>query len=624
MLGAILGLCLASTGPAWAEHAASVRIADSDRSLYAVKAYFLHEQGDKISIEEASAASAAARYAILNEETMFDLRPQNQLWVRLDIERKDAKIDHLIAWIPLPLLDSVTLYQMDVSGKWQTSRAGDRIAVASWSEPGRYPRFHFDISAAQTSLYLKVQGSTPVSLPIYIGTELSAQSEERADFLSLGLMIGVLFTLVLMCFVTAYTYKDQLYLLYGSYMLLMILAVGAYTGLSAYLLWDQSPIWADAAQGALAMLTAGGAIYFIEAMLGGRQFARRLSSFLLGLSAIAFPLACLYIYLPRSAGVVLLGSYMLIITAIGLILALRAWRRGDRVGKWIFFAYAPLALAVLLAIARSYGWITISWVVQYGVVAALLIEAPMMMVALNVRSRERHEIRTREQALTNQDALTGLLKEHIFDDRLRQTMARSIKRNEDAAVMLISLVNYEAIAQTYGLPVAEQSVLRAVIKLRRVVRDVETVARVGTSHFGLILEGASHRSSITDIGAKLIAQGLMPLPGLVPDVTLQFHVAAVLMREIPSQQREVKEELMALLANMSRRTRRPIRFWQAPTSADSPLLGEHKPSQATDQLATQAQAETKEPVTESASAQDDSSSPSDWDTSNRDQPSMFV
>ncbi len=567
---------------------ASVVMADSQRSQMRATAYFWHEKPGQANIEQASAASALAQYMPLAEEKMFDLKPQDRLWVRLEIDRISGNASQVIVWLPLPLLDSVTLYQKGADGAWQTMQAGDRVAVASWPEPGRYPRFHIALTQDKTSVYMQVQGSTPLSLPIYMGTDVQAQAADRQGFLGMGLIVGVLLTLVLMCMVTAYTYADRLYALYGAYMVVMILAVGSYTGLSAYLLWDRSPEWADAAQGALVMLTAGGALYFIEALLGGRQFARKLSALLLCLAALCLPLAVLYCFVPRAIGVIILGAYMILITSIGLSLAIRAWRRGDLVGQWVFFAYAPLALSVMVALARAYGWISVSWAVQYGVVMALLVEAPMMMVALNVRSRERHEINTREQAMTTQDALTGLLKEHIFDDRIRHTMVRSIKRREDAAIVLISLVNYNAIAATHGLPVAEQSVLRAVIKLRKVLRDSETVARVGTSYFGLILEDASHRSRITEVGARLIAQGLMPLPGLVPEVTLQFHIAAVVLREVPGMQRDIKDSLLGLLKSMSTRTRRPIRFLEATTTDGSPLAPmANSPSAAVDALAAQ-------------------------------------
>ncbi len=596
-----------------ADLSTAVAIADSDRSQISATAHFWHEKPGIATIEQASTISAATRYMPLADEAMFDLKPQDRLWVRLDIERKSAALDHTVFWIPLPVIDSVTLYQQSADGKWQALRAGDRIAVAAWPEPGRYPRFHLELPAGKTSIYLQVQGNTPLSLPLHLGTEVQAQAVDREGFLGMGVIVGLLLTLVMMCMVTAYTYKDRLYLFYGLYMVVMILAVGSYTGLSAYLLWNQSPLWADLAQGCLLMVSAGGALYFIEAILGGRQFARTLSRLLLGLGALALPLALLYCFVPRSTGVIILGVYMILITSIGLSLASRAWRRGDQVGKWVCFAYAPLAVAVLLALARAYGWIGVSWVAQYSVVVALLLEAPMMMVALHVRSRQRHEINTRELAMTTQDALTGLLTEHIFDDRVRQTLARSIKRREDAAIVLISLVNHQSIANAHGLPVAEQSVLRAVIKLRKVLRDVETVARVGTSHFGLILEGATHRSRITEVGARLIAQGLMPLPGLVPEVTLQFHLAAVVLRDMPNVERDMKASLLGLLRGMSPRTRRPIRFLEATTTGGTPLAPiPSGPMTAVDVLTDVVTAAQRRPAAAVSQAADVDSSGSSW------------
>jgi two-component system, sensor histidine kinase LadS len=608
-----LGLIFIAEG-ARAELGSAVLIADVDRGQISANAHFWHEKPGQVSIEQASAPSAAARFMPLQDETMFELKPKDRLWIRIDIDRKAVGQEHVVLWSPLPLLDSITLYQQGGSGKWQASVAGDRVAVSDWPEPGRYPRFHLDLPPGKSSVYLQVQGSTPVSIPLHIGTEAQAQAADRKGFLGMGAVSGLLLTLMLICFVTAYTYRDQLYLYYGLYMLFVILAVGAYTGVSAYLLWDDSPVWADLAQGFLAILSVGGALYFIEAMLGGRQFAHRLSGALLSLAALSVPLAAVYVFVSRSTGVIVMGAYILTVSFIGLSLAARAWRRGDQVGKWVFFAYAPLAAAVLLALARAYGWINVSWVVQYGVVVALMLEAPLMMVAIHVRSRDRHEINTREHAMNTQDALTGLLKEHIFDDRIKQTLQRFAKRREDAAVVLISLVNYQSIAEAYGLPVAEQSVLRSVIKLRKVLRDVETVARVGTSQFGLILEGMSDRSRITEIGARLIAQGLMPLPGLTPEVTLHFHLASVVLREMPAPDPNVKQELQTMLASMSPRTRRPIRFLEALTTGGSPLSASTAATSAVDMLQARVEAAVQTDNMAYAPTAHDSSG-SQWDSS---------
>lgn len=606
------GFCLLLVaGSARAELGSAVMIAEADREQISANAYFWHEKPGQATIEQASTSGAAVRFMPLQDEKMFDLRPQDRLWIKIDIEIKSANQEHVVLWSPLPLIDVITLYQPSEGSKWRAMRAGDRVAVVDWPEPGRYPRFHLDLPRGKFSVYLQVQGSTPVSIPIHIGSETQAQAADRSGFLGMGAVVGLLLTLMLMCFVTAYTYQDRLYLYYGVYMMLMILAVGAYTGVSAYLLWDNSPVWADNAQGVLALVSVGGALYFIEAIIGGRQYAHRPLAILLGVAALSMPLAVTYAFVPRAFGVIILGVYILSVSALGLSLAARAWQRGDRVGKWVLFAYAPLALAVLLAVARAYGWIGVSWLVQYGVVVALLIEAPMMMVALHVRSRERHEITTREQAMATHDALTGLLKEHLFDYRVDQAVKRSIQRGEDAAIVLISLVNYDAIAQVHGSTIAEQSVLRSVIKLRRVLGDVEALARIGSSRFGLIFEGTSNRHRITELGARIVAQGLMPLPGLVPDVTLQFHLVAACLRELPPVEKNIKAELLNLLSSMSRRTRRPIRFLDGlmidGASAEGAMDG------VTSASAPVAQAPSSQARVSVTPATDTPRSSSDWD-----------
>jgi two-component system, sensor histidine kinase LadS len=91
---------------------------------------------------------------------------------------------------------------------------------------------------------------------------------------------------------------------------------------------------------------------------------------------------------------------------------------------------------------------------------------------------------------------------------------------------------------------------------------------------------------VTHRAARLIASGLMPLPGLKPEVTLHFHIAAVLLNERAVEPATVADDLDALLASMSPRTRRPIRFLDAdntqpvPLDSDSELPSEPSVQQA--------------------------------------------
>ena len=190
----------------------------------------------------------------------------------------------------------------------------------------------------------------------------------------------------------------------------------------------------------------------------------------------------------------------------------------------------------------------------------LIIEVPILLIALNMRSRERHSVEARAQVIVSQDALTGLLTEPLFNDRLKQVIGRAKRYKEPAAVVYIDLVNYAFIKQTWGVAVAEQSLLRSVIKLRRILRDVDTVGRIGEARFALVLEGAISRQAITEMAARMIAAGLMPLKGLKPEVLLQFHIVGILLTERLDNAEDVSQWLSELMASMSARTRRPIRF----------------------------------------------------------------
>ena len=173
------------------------------------------------------------------------------------------------------------------------------------------------------------------------------------------------------------------------------------------------------------------------------------------------------------------------------------------------------------------------------------------------RSDARH---TREQGAPGLDALTGLLDPSAFHEQLQQAVARYEHGREDAAVVLVELVNHAAIQAQHGAAVAEQSLLRSVMKLRRVLRDVDVAGRLGQARFGLVLQGVGSRVAVTDRAARLVAAGLMPLPGLQPEVTLHFHLAAVLLRERLLAPPALLDALGELLAGMAPRTHRPVRF----------------------------------------------------------------
>lgn len=523
-------------------------------------------------LAQVTGTETAASFRPLPRGTIHALGDTGSLWLHMRAVTAKGSHKRWLLEFPLPLLDAVTVYQKDDLGQWQEGSAGDTLSVASWPEAGRYPFFHLELPPGQArDIYVRIRHITPLSVPVRFSSESSHDNRLQVEYLLLGIVFGALILLIAACLGQGWVHRDPVYGWYAAYAAITTLAVAAYTGVAAHMIWSNSGVWADLAQGCLALLAGAAALLFVRHLSGIFIRYPRLDRFIQWLGVLGLVLAPGYAILERGTALTVLGIYLAVAATLNVWVSLLAWRRGDEVGRWMLAAYTPLALAVLLTLLRVFGWVSASWLTQYAVVIAMAIEVPLLLVALNIRSRERHGAQIREQALSSQDALTGLLAPHLFQDRLRQVVSRFKRDRESAAVIFIDLVNYQRIKDYHGPAVAEQSLLRSVIKLRRLLRDVDTVSRIGEARFGLIMEGVSSRAVVTDRAARLIASGLMPLKGLKPDVTLHFHSAAVLLSERTLPAHELTEALEALLATMSSRTRRPIRFLEPEVTRPMPL-----------------------------------------------------
>ncbi|WP_175541843.1 7TM diverse intracellular signaling domain-containing protein [Polaromonas sp. YR568] len=524
------------------------------------------------AIEQLTSERPGVAFTPAKADTVYSLGPKAALWLHYRFTKSSSSRQDWLLEFPLPLLDLATVYQRSQGGSWTSQSAGDTVAVSSWPEPGRYGQFQLNLrDNGVHDVYVRIQHLTEVGIPIRVSTRSQQAQRLQLEYLAIGVVFGALVLLIVACAVQSWVYRDKAYGWYAVYASVMALVVASWTGVAGHLLWSDFSAWNNLAQGCLGLLGGGAALLVVHHLcgIGTRHKGFERVTYWVGVAGL--PLALVYTVLDRGSGVRMIGIYLILIVVMGVGRAYLTWQRKDIVGFWVLAAFTPLALATLLIVVSILGLISASWLSQYGLMAGLTIEVPMLLVALNLRSRERHAVEAREQAMSSQDALTGLLAAHLFHDRFMQVVERAKRYQEPAAVVYIELVNYRYIKKTWGTAVAEQSLLRSVIKLRRILRDVNTVGRVDEARFGLILEGVASRTPVTELSARLIAAGLMPLKGLKPEVVLQFHVAGVLLSERLGSHEAIAQALADLLHSMGARTRRPIRFLEPELTHPMPL-----------------------------------------------------
>jgi diguanylate cyclase (GGDEF)-like protein len=547
-----------------------LQLRDSDKELDAAEvARTWVDPHRNATIEQVAVLAATGAFARPEGGLVQQSRDEGALWLHLRLRRPAEGRQEWLLTVPMTVVDLVTVYQRDGAG-WRPATAGDTLAVNRWPERGRYPVFRLDLPADEArDVFVRIRHATPAIFPIRLTPAPQHREQVQLDYLGLGAAFGAMLLLIVGCIARGWVYRDQEFAWYALYAGLTTIAVSSYTGVAPHLLWPGFGLLEDSMTSILGAAAAGAALLFVRNTLGLRRRLPLQARLSLVTGVAAVLVALVPAVAPKAIYVPLVGGYITLATLLTVAVAAAAWWRGDPVGKWVFAAQFPMVTSVLANMFRTLGWATVPFVSQSSIVVAMAIEVPLLLVALFMRSRDRHSAEVREQALSTHDALTGLLSQHLFHDRLQQVVTRYRRHGESSAIMYIDLVNHGRIREAFGPSAGEQSLLRSVIKLRRLLRDVDTVARVGEARFGVILEGASARSSVTERAARLIAAGLMPLPGLVPDVTLQFHVAAVLLNERALEAEEVELALDEQLGRMSPRTRRPIRFITPVQSASS-------------------------------------------------------
>ena len=146
-------------------------------------------------------------------------------------------------------------------------------------------------------------------------------------------------------------------------------------------------------------------------------------------------------------------------------------------------------------------------------------------VARDITERKLSEKRVNELAFFDQ--LTGLPNRSLLMDRLRQAMVASTRSGRYCALLMIDLDNFKTLNDTQGHDVGDRFLKQVGRRLDALVREEDTVARMGGDEFLIILSGLSAVRDDAALQAELVAEKVVAALGgeyLLGDVV--FHSAA--------------------------------------------------------------------------------------------------
>ena len=117
-------------------------------------------------------------------------------------------------------------------------------------------------------------------------------------------------------------------------------------------------------------------------------------------------------------------------------------------------------------------------------------------------------------AITHQalhDSLTGLPNRQLFEDRVDRALSMAGRNQKPAALLLLNIDGYTAIAEHHGLATGEAFLKEIAVRLSSVFRRSDTVCRLDGDDFAVLLSEMARAEDATAVAHKILQAMAQPV-----------------------------------------------------------------------------------------------------------------
>ncbi len=130
-------------------------------------------------------------------------------------------------------------------------------------------------------------------------------------------------------------------------------------------------------------------------------------------------------------------------------------------------------------------------------------------IAYDISERRRRDEYT--QHLAHHDELTGLPNRTLLHERLNVSLARALREKTLLGLLMVDLDHFKRINDSLGHHVGDQLLKVVSERIVAVVRNTDTVARMGGDEFVVLLADLADGAAAENVAAKIVKQVALPI-----------------------------------------------------------------------------------------------------------------
>ncbi len=457
---------------------------------------------------DAVVATPIGDFQRFDDQTTYAFDAKQVMWLRFGVVTQQAiEGNDWLFELPRPYVDRVTFYFQDPQGQWQSQEAGDRVAHANWPVNSPHPQFNLPAMASGTHLfYVAIQSSVPLNFKPGLLSARQAQNERDVLLLTHGLMAGVLLLMVVLSSVLAVSHRRWVYGQYGVFVLACFVAVLAHTGAGAMFVWPHASVWPEHSVLVGIMVAMMAQLWFCQALFAHPRDPawRRVVFWAVMAASVAMVVTSMTWTNPHGRLAIFVAQVVLGLLMLSA-LVVAGWQTKPMLAKLWALAYLPLIATCMAVFVETFGLMPVSHWVIGAPPFAVVFEACVLLVAMQIDAKNLHTRDVRRATLATTDPLTGCIDGRQLNATGADLWERATRNDQDLTVAIIQ--------RTTTLPSARNAHdaerLRTVRMIRTVLRPDDTVVQVDDARFVVFLLGQTLNHEVSARLSRLVALGRM-------------------------------------------------------------------------------------------------------------------